>query len=199
MNYTVHCRRPSGGYQQPFPGKSWTLDKIHVKYKDVNTSPVVNGQTTDLNHLFAAMNAKTVSRIRNVPIDQYRSTIHCDDFLKYCWEIHFNQFRLHQLFNLRTMKTLQLMKNPTEETFDCQTGMFQQIVAWKDAAILLLCSNAVFYVSKHFPLQIWLCVLPWVIPFNSIRHSVIGTVHFRFHIVNLHTSDVTQFISEFLK
>ena len=61
--------------------------------------------------------------------------------------------------------------------------------------------------SKHFPIQIWLCVLPCVIPFNSIRHSVIGTVHFRFHIFHLHTSKLhnvrlisnakTQFISEF--
>ena len=42
-----------------------------------------------------------------------------------------------------------------------------------------------------FPLRIWLCFHPCVIPFNSIRHSVIGAVHLRFHIVNLHTSDVT--------
>ena len=168
MNYTVHCRRPSGGYQQPFPGKSWTLDKIHLKYKDVNTSPVVNGQTTGLNHLFAAMNAKTVSRIRNVPIDQYRNTIHCDDFLKFYWGIHSDPFQLHQLLNLMTRKTPPLKKDLLEEIFDCQTGTFQQKDAWKDAVTLPPCSNVV----RRCLLCFQTCFSPNLIMCSSVCNSV---------------------------
>ena len=142
-SYTVHCRRPSGGYQQPFPGKSLILDKIKFKHKDVNTSPVVNGQTTDLIHLLAAMNARTVKRTKNVSIYRFHNTIHCDEFLKFCWEIHSDPFQLHQLLNQMTRKTPPLMKDPLEEIFDCQTGMFQQKDAWKDAVTSPPCSNVV--------------------------------------------------------
>ena len=109
----------------------------------MNTSPVANGQTTDLIHLLAAMNARTVNRTRNVPIDQFHNTIHCDDFLKFCWEIHSDPFQLHQLLNLMTRKIPPLKKDLLEEIFDCQTGTFQQKDAWKDAVTLPPCSNVV--------------------------------------------------------
>ena len=92
----------------------------------MNTSPVVNGQTTDLIHLLAAMNARTVNRTRNVSIDRYHNTIHCDDFLKFYWGIHSDPFQLRQLLNLMTMKAPPLKKDLLEEIFDCQTGTFQQ-------------------------------------------------------------------------